>query len=68
MKCQLAGTSGGAQRVRRQKDAAVAGVNRDYDKRNGARRDLKDYLMRKKPSFEGLDLRRDDSPMRTARI
>ena len=55
----------GAQRVRRHDDAVVV-AERDYEKLTGKRPDFKEFLTGGGPSFERLNLTRDDSPMREA--
>ena len=54
----------GPQRIRRHNDAVVVVAERDYVKLTGNRPDFKEFLMGVGPSFEGLNLTRDDSPMR----
>jgi antitoxin Phd len=54
----------GPQRIRRHNDAVVVVAERDYEKLTGNRPDFKEFLMGEGPSFEGLNLTRDDSPMR----
>jgi len=54
----------GPQRVRRHDDAVVVVAERDYEKLTGKRPDFKEFLMGGGPSFERLNLTRDDSPMR----
>jgi prevent-host-death family protein len=58
----------GPQRVRRHDDAVVVVAERDYEKLTGKRADFKEFLMAEGPSFEGLNLTRDDSPMRDAKL
>ncbi|MGD0965778.1 MAG: type II toxin-antitoxin system prevent-host-death family antitoxin [Candidatus Acidiferrales bacterium] len=58
----------GPQRVRRHDDAVVVVAERDYEKLTGKRPDFKAFLMAEGPSFEGLDLTRDDSPMRDVKL
>ena len=55
--------SEGPQRVRRRKDGVIVLAERDYDKVAGKRPSFKKLLM-EGPSFDGLDLTRDRSPMR----
>ena len=52
----------GPQRIRRHNDAVVVVAERDYEKLTGSRPDFKEFLMGEGPSFEGLNLTRDDSP------
>ena len=58
----------GPQRVRRHNDAVVVVAERDYEKLTGKRPDFKEFLMREGPSFERLNLTRDDSPMRDVKF
>jgi prevent-host-death family protein len=57
----------GPQRVRRHDDAVVV-AERDYEKLTGKGPDFKGFLMGEGPSFERLNLTRDDSPMRDAKL
>jgi prevent-host-death family protein len=57
----LAGTP---QVVERRRDAVVVMARRDYEKLTGRRPSFKQFLLGKGPSFQGLQLRRDKSPMR----
>ena len=54
----------GPQRVLRRGDAVVVIAERDYDKLAGKNLSFKEFLTLKGPSFDGLDLSRDSSPMR----
>jgi antitoxin Phd len=58
----------GPQRVRRRDDAVVVVAERDYEKLTGKRLGFKEFLMGEGPSLEGLDLNRDDSPMRDVKL
>src|SRR5207249_7796518 len=58
----------GPQRVRRHDDAVVVVAERDYEKLTGKRPDFKEFLMGGGPSFERLNLTRDDSPMRDVKF
>jgi prevent-host-death family protein len=58
----------GPQRVRRHDDAVVVVAERDYEKLTGKRPDFKEFLMGGSPSFERLNLTRDDSPMRDVKF
>ena len=60
--------SQGPQRVRRRLDAVVVVAEGDYEKMIGKHRSFKDFLMAKDPSFDELDLTRDRSPMRDAKL
>jgi hypothetical protein len=54
----------GPQKVRRRQDAVMVIAERDYQKLAGRRAGFKEFLLSKRPSFDGLDLSRDRSPMR----
>ena len=54
--------------VRRHDDAVVVVAERDYEKLTGKRPDFKEFLMGEGPSFERLNLTRDDSPMRDVKF
>ena len=58
----------GPQRIRRRGDTVVIMAEREYDKLSGRRTEFKDFLMGEGPSLEGLDLTRDRSPMRDAKL
>ena len=58
----------GPQRVRRRGDTVVVIAERDYDELIGRRPSFKDFLLRKTPRLEGLDLTRDRSPMRDVKL
>jgi prevent-host-death family protein len=58
----------GPQRVLRREDAVVVVAERDYEKLTGARPDFKEFLLGKGPSLEDVDLTRDRSPMRIAKL
>ncbi len=58
----------GPQRVRRHDDAVVVLAERDYEKLTGKRPDFKEFLMGEGPSFERLNLTRDDSPTRNVKF
>jgi prevent-host-death family protein len=55
--------SQGPQRVRRQKDAFMVVTEEEWERLSSNRPDFKEYLMTG-PSFDGVDLTRDPSPMR----
>jgi antitoxin Phd len=59
--------SEGPQRVTRRRDRVIVMAERDYQRLIGKRRSFIDYLMRG-PSFEGLDLTRDQSPGRDIKL
>ena len=54
----------GPQMVLRRRDVVVVVAQRDYEKLTGKRPGFKQFLLGKGPSFRGLDLTRDRSPMR----
>jgi antitoxin Phd len=56
-------SSQGPQRVRRRKDAFMVVTEEEWERLSGKRPDFKEYLMTG-PSFDGVDLTRDPSPMR----
>ena len=60
--------AGEPQLVLRRRDAVLVVAQRDYEKLTGKRMSLKQLLLRKHPSMEGLDLTRDKSPMRRVRL
>ena len=60
--------AGAPQVVLRRRDAVVVVARRDYDKLTGRHPGLKQFLLGKGPSFRGLDLRRDKSPMRKVKL
>ncbi len=57
----------GPQRVRSRDDAVVVVAAEEYERLVGQERSFKDYLFNG-PSFEGLDLTRDKSPMRDVEL
>ncbi|HXJ95750.1 MAG TPA: type II toxin-antitoxin system prevent-host-death family antitoxin [Terriglobia bacterium] len=56
--------TGNPQWVRRRRDAVVVIAQRDYEKLTGKRPSFKEFLLSEGPSFRGLKLSRDRSPMR----
>ncbi len=58
----------GPQRVRRHNAAVVVLAASEYDKLTGQKRDFKQFLMSEGPSFEGLDLTRDETPSRRVKF
>jgi antitoxin Phd len=58
----------GPQRVHRHGDTVVVVAERDYEKLTGKRPGFKEFLMGEGPSFEGLDLTRDDAAMRDVKL
>ncbi len=58
----------GPQRVRRRDEAVVVVSANDYDRLTGSKPGFKDFLMGEGPDLEGLDLRRDRSPMRNIEL
>jgi antitoxin Phd len=59
--------SEGPQTITRRKDAVVVISAAEYEELVGKRQSFKDFLM-SGPSFEGLDLGRDKSPMRDVEL
>lgn len=60
--------TGDPQVVIRRHDAVVVVAWRDYEKLTGQRLGFKQFLLGEGPSFQGLDLRRDKSPMRDVKL
>jgi len=60
--------AGDPQVVLRRSDAVVVVARRDYEKLTGKRVSFKQFLLGKGPSLQGLDLERDRSPMREAKL
>jgi prevent-host-death family protein len=58
----------GPQRVLRRGDAVVVVAEREYEKLTGTRPSFKEFLLGDGPNLEGLDLARDRSPIREARL
>ena len=58
----------GPQRVRRHDTAVIVLAESEYEKLTGKKRDFKQFLMGEGPSFEGLDLTRDDAPTRQVKL
>lgn len=58
----------GPQFVRRRNDAVVIVARRDYEKLTGERPGFKEFLTGKGPSFQGLNLARDRSPVRRVKL
>ena len=58
----------GPQRVVRRDDAVVVVAERDYEKLTGTRPSFKKFLLGRGPGLERLDLTRDRSPMRKAKL
>jgi len=58
----------GPQRVIRRKDAVIVVAQRDYEKLTGKKPGFREFLMGEGPSFEGLDLTRDNSAMRDVKL
>jgi len=56
--------SEGPQQVTRPNESVVILSLEDYEKLTGKHPSFKDFLLSNGPSFEGLDLSRDRSPMR----
>jgi prevent-host-death family protein len=60
--------SEGPQLVHRRGETVVVVNKRQYERLSGKRVDFKEFLTGKGPSFERLDLARDRSPMRDAKL
>ena len=60
--------TGDPQVVLRRRDAVVVVAQRDYEKLTGKRLGFKQFLLGKGPSLEGIDLKRDQSPMRKVKL
>ena len=60
--------AGDPQVVLRRRDAVVVVARRDYEKLTGERLNFKQFLLGKGPSLQGLDLKRDRSPMRKVKL
>lgn len=60
--------TGDPQVVLRRHDAVVVVARCDYENLTGKRLGFKQFLLGAGPSFQGLDLRRDKSPMRDAKL
>lgn len=58
----------GPQLVRRRNDAVVVVARQDYEELAGRRPGFREFLTGKGPSLDGLDLTRDRSPMRDAKL
>ena len=58
----------GPQMVRRRNDAVVVVSCRDYEKLTGKKPSFKHFLLGNGPSFHGLNLTRDRSPMRKVKF
>ena len=59
---------GNPQVVLRRRDAVVVMARRDYEKLTGKRVSFKQFLLGKGPSLQGLDLHRDESPIRKVNL
>jgi prevent-host-death family protein len=60
--------AGDPQVVLRRSDAVVVVARHDYEKLTGKRLSFKQFLLGKGPSLQGLDLKRDRSPMRKVKL
>jgi prevent-host-death family protein len=60
--------AGDPQVVLRRRDAVVVLARRDYEKLTGKSVSFKQFLLGKGPSLQGLDLKRDRSPMRNVKL
>jgi antitoxin Phd len=58
----------GPQFVYRRKDSVVVVARRDFERLMGRRPSFKKFLTGKGPSIDGLDLSRDRSSMRDAKL
>ena len=58
----------GPQRVLRRDDAVLVVAEREYEKLTGTRPSFKEFLLGDGPNLEGLDLVRDRSPIREAKL
>jgi prevent-host-death family protein len=58
----------GPQRVRRHDAAVVVLAEQDYERLTGKKPDFKRFLLGEGPSFEGLDLTRDQAPPRRVKL
>ena len=58
----------GPQRVLRRDDVVVVVAEREYEKLTGTRSSFKEFLLGDGPNLEGLDLARDRSPIREAKL
>jgi prevent-host-death family protein len=56
------------QVVVRRRDAVVVVARRDYQELAGKRMGFKQFLLGGGPSFRGLELRRDKSPIRNVKL
>ena len=54
----------GPQWVRRRKDTVVVISLEEYERLTGAKPGFKDFLLSEGPDLEGVDIKRDPSPMR----
>ncbi len=59
---------GSPQVVVRRREAVVVVARREYEKLTGRRPGFKKFLLGKGPRLEGLNLARDNSPMRKVRL
>ena len=59
---------GHPQLIERRRDAVVVIARRDYEKLTGKRAGFKEFLLGAGPSFRGLRLGRDRSPMRKVKL
>ncbi len=60
--------SEGPQRVKRRNDVVIVLAERDYEELTGAKPSFKDFLLQDSPTFDGLDLERNRSPMRDVEL
>ena len=59
---------GEPQVVVRRRDAVVVVARREFQKLTGERKSFKQFLLSEGPNLQGLDLRRDISPMRKVKL
>ena len=60
--------SEGPQRVVRRNDVVIVLAERDYEQLVGTKLSFKDFLLQEGPTFSGLDLTRDRTPMRDVEL
>jgi hypothetical protein len=54
--------------VRRRGDVVVIVAQQEYEKLTGKRKGFKEFLTATGPSLEGVDLKRDRSPVRDVKL
>lgn len=60
--------SEGPQRVHRHKETVIVVAEREYARLTGKRPDFKEFLLGPGPTFEGIEVTRERSPMREAKL